>query len=399
MIILKKLINNNIFFWFIFLILLINIGSKIYSYRAEYSSKYDPAYWKQRYLKSQWVTTPGCGDLDPHINPKTCVWDDTWYANHAKLNIYKKFESLGDDGLYAYAGWEYIQGKDPSLLNAEMPPFGKYLIGLSILIFNNQNIFALFSIILVLISYFLLNLQVFKNKLIAILPIVLFSFEPLFLTQMRAPFLDLLYLSLLFFTLYFFLRKNFIIFAISLGLMMATKASSSTFVLVTVTCLSYFFIRKEFKLIKKFLLFQPIVFLTFTLTYFRFFLLGHSFRNFLGVQKWILNFYSTGAKGNLISVWDMIILGKWPTWWNETVKVDEWQIFWPITLLLSIIFILINIKVKKFDENLIFVLWLIIYIIFLSVIPVFPRYLLLALPFMYNLSIWVLLKNILKRSS
>lgn len=393
----NKIINSNILFFFVSLILLINLGSKVYSYREEYFIKYDSEYWKDRYLRSQWVAPSGC-NWDPHINPKTCVWDDAWYVSHPTAN-YKPVEreSIGDDGLYAYVGWEYIQGKDPTLLNAEMPPLGKYLIGLSILIFKNQNIFALFSGILAIFGYLLLNKQIFKNKLFIILPVVLFSFEPLFYEQLRAPFLDLLYLSFLFFIFYFILKEKFIMSTIFIGLMMSVKASFGTFVTVVAAIIIYFLIRRKLKLIKKFLILLPISILTFALTYLRFFLLGHSVNEFLGVQKWILNFYYQGAKADFGGVWEMLLFGKWSTWWDKTTSVAEWRIIWPIIFLLSLLSLFIIVKNRKLNNSMLFLIWIFVYLLFLSTLPVFPRYLLLVLPFLYTLSIWVISERVFKK--
>src|SRR6266403_1395413 len=141
----------------LFLVLLIlfflHLSFRIFQYRGEYLSHYDASYWKDRYLHSQWVVP----------NSK---------------------QSIGDDGLYSYVGYEYITGRDPTTLNAELPPLGKYLIGLSILIFGNQNIFALLSGVMVLCSFYLLNKIIFKDRLLSLVPVFLFSLDPLFYTQL-----------------------------------------------------------------------------------------------------------------------------------------------------------------------------------------------------------------------
>src|SRR5476649_1705287 len=101
-------------FIILIVLFLIQFFFRVYSYRSEYLQKYNAEYWKQRYLHSQWVVP----------NSK---------------------ESIGDDGLYAYVSWEYINGRDPTTINAELPPFGKYVIGFFEVVFGNQNLFALFS--------------------------------------------------------------------------------------------------------------------------------------------------------------------------------------------------------------------------------------------------------------
>lgn len=376
-------------------IFVLHLAFRIYSYKDSYLTKYDHNYWKERYQQSQWVSTPTCIRTDPHINPKTCKWDDNWHATQEKgdrpLNEDK---SIGDDGLYTYAGWEYMTGHDPTLLNAEIPPLGKYLIGLSIFIFVNQNIFALLSGLLVLVAFFILNKIVFQDKLLALLPVLLLSFDPLFYTQLQSTYLDLLYVGFLLLTFSFFLKKRFIVAAIFLGCTMATKASLSTFLLVVITQLSFLFYMKQKTQLKKYSLSLPVSIVVFMFTYLVFFLQGNSLHKFLGVQKWILNFYANGAKGDPLALFQMIFTGQWSTWWGQLQLVNEWNILWPLAFITSIYYLYYVITKRKKDKSVLLGIWLICYFVFLAFIPLWPRYLLAALPFMYNLAIWVLSKNI-----
>lgn len=332
---------------------------RVYSYNHEYMSTYDPEYWKQRYLNSQWV--------NPHST-----------------------ESIGDDGLYAYVGWEYIHGLDPTLLQAETPPLGKYLIGLSILIFKNQNIFALIVGILALGTFYMLNLELFKNKLLAIIPVFLFSLEPIYYEQLRAPYLDLLQLLFLFLTFLFVYRKKYLVSAIFLGCFAATKFTYVA-VIVAFSIGVYLVFQRKFPDVKKFTISLGLGLFVFLLSYAQFFLLGHSLREFLALQKWILHFYSIGAKPQILGMaFPLLFSGTWYTWWGEIIQVREWTIMWPIIFVSSIFAVVAMIKNYK-TNFLLLALWCIFYLIFLTFTPVFPRYLLLILPFMYNLFIWVLL--------
>jgi len=353
-------------FWLLILVLLINLGWRVWKYKDGYLIKYNPEYWQQRYLQSQWV--------NPNSN-----------------------NTIGDDGLYAYAGWEYLYGRDPTTLNAETPPLGKYLIGLNIKIFSNQAIFGLISGICCLASFYFLNSYLFKDRFWALLPIVFFSFEPLFWQQLRAPFLDLLYLSFLLLTFLFFLKEKWIVSGVFLGLMMATKSSLTSFFLVVLSLGMWLLIKKQ--LVKKisWLSILPVSWIILMAVYFRHFLLGGNLISFLKVQKWIWNFYAEGAKAKVGSVWPMIFLGKWPVWWTkEFLKVGEWQITWPILTIFNFQFSIFSLLKRNFDGFFLLVVWGVIYLLFLSFIPVWPRYLLLLLPFMYNNAVWEL-KSIKKK--
>lgn len=344
-----------LFFRLILFVFIAHLLFRVYSYREEFLIPFNADYWRQRYLASQWV--------DPlSTNP------------------------IGDDGLFTYAAWEYIQGGDPSLINAETPPLGKYLIGASILIFKNQNIFALLVGILTLFVFYKLNLLLFKDRFLATLPVVFFSFEPLFYTQLRAPYLDTLYLLFLLTTFYFLLKEKFLISAIFLGLMAATKNTASTFLLMSGTCCFYLLVVK----IKRLPLFFGSLLISFSvllLTYFRYFWLGHSLRDFLGLQKWILNFYAIGAKGTFAMVFPMLLFNRWQTWWSGVVKISEWQISWPILPVVSVWYLVFSIWGKRLDYFSLLLIWVIIYLAFLSFIPVWPRYFLNLLPFLYILSL------------
>lgn len=381
----------------LFIILLVifvaYFGYRIFQYRTDYLSQFDASYWQKRYELSQWSPTKGCSNLDPHVNPATCQWDDAWYAeNKGKDEEVLKKNALGDDGLYTYAGWQYIHGSDPTLLNAEIPPLGKYLIGGSILVFHNQNIFALLSGIFVLVGFFFLNKQIFKDNLFALLPVFLLSLEPLFYTQLRAPFLDLLYLGFLIITFYFFLKERFWISAIFLGAMIATKSSLSTFVIVAATMLVYLLYMKHTEQIKKFVLSLSLTIVVFLLTYIVYFVKGHSLIEFLKVQKWIINFYADGTKGNPLAPFQMLLLGQFPTWWEGTIRIPEWSVLWAVGLLGSVYYIYRVLRKRSLYPSILLGIWVIVYLVFLVAIPTWPRYLLLLLPFMYTLCVWLLTK-------
>ena len=88
------------------LILIAYLGLVTYTNRALLFSTFDEAYWKNKYEQSQW-----------------------------KLPL--SVRTIGDDGLYLYVGYRLVHGNDPTSSNAEMPPLGKYLIGISIVLFGN----------------------------------------------------------------------------------------------------------------------------------------------------------------------------------------------------------------------------------------------------------------------
>lgn len=388
----KLIVNTVIKFRLEFLlcVLFLNMLSHVVSTIPEYQVRFDPNYWTWRYEHSQWVSAPSCARIDPHINPNTCVWDDSWYALHGKEKIE---DTLGDDGLYTYAAWQYIHGKDPTLLNAEMPPLGKYLLGVFLLVFKSPALFGLATGLLCLALFYKLTLLIIKDRFWALVPVTVLSMDSLFLEQLRAPFFDLLYLLLLILAFILLIKKNYAWSLFVLGLFAATKSPFVVF-LAILAFAAYLFFSKR-KDVSKFLILMPITLFSFMATYTQFFLLGHSIRSFLGVQKWIWNFYSGGVKVPIGGVFPMIIGGWWRTWWDGTIRVGEWNIFWLLGFVAFILIIFVRGERKK-----VFSIWIwsLFYLIFLSNVAVWPRYLLMVLPFFYTI-LTVLVRKAVSRVS
>ncbi len=359
---------------FLIFIVVVHLFFVALSYKTEYTTPFSASYWKARYESSQWV-------------------------------VPNSTNSIGDDGLYAYAGWNYITGGNPVLLNAEIPPLGKYIIGLGELLFGNQNILMLIIGVSCLVVFYLLNLKLFANKVLAFVPVLLFSFDPLFTSQLRAPYLDTIYLLFLLLTLYAALQKKYMWVGIFLGCFAATKFPfGSLFLFAPILVWVYVFDKKNLRRFILNMIFWPIIF---TLSYVMYFVQGGTFFGFLGVQKWIAHFYTTGAKAPYGIVYPMILFGQWHTWFAGVQKVTEWTILWPISFIGSIFaglgFIMEYVRQKKVkiehSGRVLIFLWVCSYLVFLTFTPVFPRYLLLLLPFMYNLTIWFLTRYVLQRFS
>ena len=90
------------------LLLLLFAAVFFWANRANLSSIYDPAYWNDRFNHSQWRLP---------LSPRT----------------------IGDNGLYAFEGYQLIHGGDPTQFNAEIPPLGKYAIGAVIHVFGHDS--------------------------------------------------------------------------------------------------------------------------------------------------------------------------------------------------------------------------------------------------------------------
>jgi len=111
----RKINWNRILFVFLIAFIAFNILTTIF----QYSSKYLSADYWERYpqLKKMYESSQ-------YVNKNPEGW-------------------IADEEANSYAGGALIKGTNPIYIIADTPPLGKYLIGLSALIFKNENIITL----------------------------------------------------------------------------------------------------------------------------------------------------------------------------------------------------------------------------------------------------------------
>ncbi len=366
----------------IFLILLavifFNFGSTVLSLREKYTSS---NYWQS-------------------FSGLEKVYYDSIYKN--KNGIW-----LSDETLYSYIGGALIKGKSPILLNPEVPPFGTYLIGLSVLIFNNQHLVILFFAALDLYLIFLLGKQIYSSKITPIIPVALFSFEPIFKNQLiYTPLLDIIQLTFLLTIFLFFNKlvkdnensfKNALLVNIFLGFFISTKFFG-TGIAVVLAILITLLLHKEFKKIKFYLLTLPVSVFILYFNYIKVLIDGYPINRFLGIQRWIFE-YNQGHVTQPFSIWPLILVNKWYVWFgNKPVISDpQWLITWPIITVFSIITIFINLirKFSKREVEIIF-FWIIFYFSLMSFVQATARYFVILIPFLYLVFVYGVEQYIIK---
>ena len=304
-----------------------------------------------------------------------------------------------DEIVGLYAGGKLITGTNPVLIIPDSPPLGKYLIGLSALIFNNGNIATLMAGILSLVLMYLVGMQILRSKLLTLLPIFFLSFESIFKNQfVYVPLLDIFQLVFLLAGFYFFnkflvLKNNnlsIILSMLFLGFFISTKF----FITGLVILIAYYLVVILNKDIKRFFyltIFFPLSILILLLTYIRVFAFEYNLHSFLGIQKWIFLYH----KSQLIlplSIWPLLLLNKWYVWFgNKPVISDgQWSITWPIITIISIITAIFYVF-KKISKNLnieILLAWFIFYMVFFSFGQISSRYFVILIPILYIISIF-----------
>lgn len=305
---------------------------------------------------------------------------------------------IPDEVVNSYAGVKYVQGVSPILIAPDTPPLGRYLIGLSVIWFNNPNIIVLFSAILSLILMYILARQIFRDALLSLIPVTLVSFEPIFKNQLiYTPLLDIMQLAFLLLVLIFFnkgiTRRTILFFSISsifLGAFISTKFFATGLTVVA----AMFLVLLYNKLYTKFLpLFYtlPIALGVLLLTYLKEFLRSPHILQFLGIQKWVFLYH----KSQLIlpfSIWPLLLLNRWYVWYgNDRVISDsQWAISWPILTVLFILTIAVYFM-RRLKKNLpleVLMFWAASYILFFSFGQVASRYFVILIPVLYIVSFY-----------
>lgn len=347
---------------------------------SKFTEKFDPKKYEEKYNKSQYV-------IPNSKNP------------------------ISDAELYAYAGYKYIIGENPLYLNAEHLTVGKYLIGLSTVIFNNENYSTLLVIILFILISFYLIFNLTKSLLLSSFLILLITSDSFIKDSLiSSPLLDIYQLFFFFISLIFFInwhQNKKIIYLISAGIFLGLFSASKFYLATLIILCTYFIfliITKKESLKKNLFYLISIMFfliITFTATYTISFIKGSTINEFIKSQKWIFNFWrfnslnNVDAKGNFLN---LILFNKWKIWWDNKhfINYKDWNLSWPIfyiTGLFMSILNLVNFKKQKskltiLDNYLLIIsIWIINYSFYLYFIPIYPRYLILIYPFIYFLII------------
>lgn len=301
---------------------------------------------------------------------------------------------ISDEKLYSYSAYRLIHGGNPIFVNPETPPFGKYLIGLSIVIFQNERIVSIIATAISLVLIYFVGRTFAGSHFAGAVSVFLTSINSLFTDQIiHAPQLDiqqLVFLLLIILSLYQFEKKGGYFFLILAGVFIGLYSSVKVFFLSIALYLAWFI---GFKFLKKRrvgnLIFSTFVLTisaltTYTLTYLAYFLRGNTFRDFLGVQKWIVLFYSHSSI-NMSKLYGdylgLIFFNKWRFWTEgyPYIRYDSWSILWPAVFLVGtfVSYQILKSKKRFLNPEWIILSFLLIYNAFLFVVPVFPRYLLL----------------------
>ncbi|KPJ70411.1 hypothetical protein AMJ51_01980 [Microgenomates bacterium DG_75] len=357
---------NSILSTILVIVLVLSLCLFVFQNKRLYQEKFDFDYWDWVYSVSQWS------------------------------QVYPE-KTVSDAQLYTIAGSKYIRGEDPVNINPEHPPLGKYLIGVSIVLFKNEKIISLIIGILALLVFFFLAKKIFEKTFLAWLLVTLFSFEPLFRYQLKTTLLDLfqLFFALLAITFFLKAKKNLKFYfptAILLGCVMATKAPVSGIILLVIF-LFYLLLRGDFKGLRFLVICSPLILLVYLSSYLVHFFYNMNLAYFFRYQQWVADWW-TGGNVSWGRVWRLLLTGWWHTWWEgpKFIRDSSWTIAWPLLTVCSLLSPIFYLRSKKDEKILLVILWALIYLGFLHTVAIFSRYLLFIFPGLYILTLFVLVE-------
>lgn len=326
---------------------------------------FDPVYFGKLYSESQYVL----GDLSKG--------------------------GIGDDGLYAYAGYHYVFNRgNVADINFEHPPLGKYLIGLSILIFRNENVINIIYFTLILLVTYKIAIFLFHDDLLAIISAAILSFDPLINDHLIRSLLDLPFTLFFLTALYMFLKAlkktNYLYLSFFFwGAAFATKFFPFFIIIYLYLLVTFYLFQKKkiFSFIKASLI-VPVFYLVIHIS---FFIYHPSLLEFIRHKKWMVAWWrgSPIIPGNLLR---NIFTGQYIDSTGRLTRDHLWSLLQPVIFFFSVTSLRKSFFGKEKTAGIVYIFCLIyiVYMLFLTngifkyIMPVYPLLIIFAVKAVSN---------------
>lgn len=319
------------------------------------------------------------------------TYEPEYYENlyyHSQWNIAGSERGISDGMLYKFVGYRLVQGENPFYLNFEAPPFGKYLYGLAEYSIGNPYWISLILYLSTVLLFYFLSKELFKEKKLVLLSLLLFVTTPFIATQVRDTMLDLpltcFYLANVFFLVKYLVKPKLFLLALAgifLGLATGTKIGVYTPAALLLGLILIFW---QSKTINKLL--NPIFYLVVTLagyviSYIAYFIRHPNPIPWLKLHQKQLDFYlGNGSNVDYLNQWRGIFLNSYEGWWKMgKTSFGDWSPVLPLGVIASLLVFIFSIKKK--EKAWVYISGLtIIFLIVNSLIDFFPRYLMPVVP-------------------
>lgn len=352
---------RKLLWWVVFIAIIVKLAFFIFANKNYFLRPFDFGYFSKLYSESQYVK----GELSKG--------------------------GIGDDGLYAFAGYYYLfQGKDVTTVNFEHPPIGKYLIGVSIFLFKNENVINIIYFVILLFFTYKIAQLVLKNKLLSIMAVFISSTDPLFLDNLIRSLLDLPFTLFITVAVYFFLKgfedfRQFYLSFLFWGAAFSTKFFPS-FIIVYLYLFTYIFLFKRNKL-SHFIFSSTIVPILYVLSHVSFFVYHPSFLEFIRHKIWMVVWWS-GSPIFVGNIWRNLFTRTYIDSTGKLAISTIWTPVMPVVVFLSIT----RVRAKFFSKSNQFIVFVyglcisfLLYLTFFTgglikfILPIYPLLVILAL--------------------
>lgn len=322
---------------------------------------------------------------------------DALYFNdlfdHSQWRIPFSTRVISDSQLYKVAGWRYLQGNDLFSIAPEVPPFGKYLFGISIRYTNNPYLISILTFFMTLVAFWLTGRALkLKNRELTFSLTLLLS-SPLFLGTIRTAELDSFQLLFLTCHALFIIHAvktksfwpkvgHFLLAGVSLGSLAAVKFPVYVPLILLVDSY-YLFKNKQLRWLLSVVIMTGITYVSTFGPY----LVNHSLREFISTQAWMVDFYAHSASGSIPFMASVTTLSCfYKGWWGSGFQcIDSWSIWWPISIMVAVGVMFKSKQLTKNPEQTYILFVTFVLFSLFQVVPFWPRYLIAIFP------LWLLL--------
>lgn len=285
------------------------------------------------------IVTYIIANSERYTKPFNPVYFSKLYADSQYVKGTLSKGGIGDDGLYAYAGYYYVfQNGDVSNVNFEHPPLGKYLIGISIFLFNNENAINIIYFVLILLCTYKIGKIVLKDSLSALLSVGLVSIDPYYLDHLLRSLLDLPFTLFFLASIYFFIKsfksKNFLYVSfVFLALLFTTKFFPAIiFIYAFLFGVTFIYKRNH---IRTFIFATPIIPAVYLLLHTSYFIYHPSIIEFFRHKKWMIAWW-TGSPIKVGNIIRNAFTGYYEDSTGKTARENLWTPFIPLVAVLGV---------------------------------------------------------------
>lgn len=371
----KQTTLSRLFLILSFGVLILQLLQIVYFQRENFTNTYDVSYWKDR-------------------------------VEHSRYMLPLSNRGIGDNDFYAYGGYKIYDGEDPTKTVYDKPAFGISIVGFFTYYLKNPAFSGLFFGIGSIVLTFFIVLNITKSSILAAVTSAFLLLDPLFSSNLSTSLLDLpqlflLLLNILLLVLLKEKKKYSILFIFTSGLALGLFAQVKIPVVFPII-----FLMEIVWLFRSFGKLGPAIFIAGNIIsmfvgYIPYAIHGYSFIEFLKIQKFVIAFYKdSNLPLHPEAIWQFLFTGVFPGVADRIPsRVAEWSYIYPLAALLGI-FGAIKSLLKNNEQYIIKMLAVVVItsLLIFTVIPAFPRYVILIMPFLYFFAVRSVLRDRLNNS-